>query len=332
MHLVITSQKPGTLDRWQRVFEGCADVSCQRGLRSETPVDAVLMAGLFAHGRYGGRPRFSEAEIRDNLRGDGWPALVVVPPTRPMAKDSQGNMAVHPDYADIQPAYFAATRCFQAIAEWNDTHEVPISSVEINLGLMNMDSPVDDSSARAFREAFGEYRERMRVTCVGHPSREAGSGPLEFTFSVAENQPPPPSGFDLGHVRVRGSEGEVSSRERAPDQAMMIHLSVTLLLDGVRSFLAGRDRVCESAAVDSSFSLKFARSKGGWVETSHAGVLVDRSTEKDLADALFRGADAFARATLPHLPPDDAGREDLEAALAEFEGFLGAIDGRVGPW
>ncbi|MFE6336250.1 hypothetical protein ACFVOK_24045 [Streptomyces sp. NPDC057798] len=161
MHIVITSQKTSTLDRWQRVFEGCADVTCRRGLRAESPVDAVLMAGLFAHERYGGRPSFSEAEVLENRRGDGWPDLVIVPPTRPMTKDSEGNWKVHADYADIQPAYFAASRSFQAIVDWNSTHEVSISAVELNLGLMNMDNPVDDSSARAFRSAFEEYRERL---------------------------------------------------------------------------------------------------------------------------------------------------------------------------
>lgn len=154
---------------------------------------------------------------------------------------------------------------------------------------------------------------------------------MEFTFSVAENQSPPPSGFDLVHICVRGSEGEASSRNRTPEQAMMSHLSVTLLLDGVRCFLDGRDRTYASVAVDSAFSLKFTRAKGGWVETSHEGVLVDRSAEKDLADALFRGADTFARATLRHLPPDDAGRQDLEASLAEFESFGDASVWRVGP-
>ncbi|MBC2908240.1 hypothetical protein [Streptomyces cupreus] len=161
MRLVITSQKTDTLDRWQRAFEGCAEVTCRRGPRAETPVDAVLMAGLFAHERYGGRPSFSEAEILQNRRGDGCPDLVIVPPTRPMAKDSDGNWKVHTDYADIHPARFAASRCFQAIVEWNSTQEVPISAVELNLGLMNMDNPVDDSSARAFRDAFEEHRERL---------------------------------------------------------------------------------------------------------------------------------------------------------------------------
>lgn len=45
--------------------------------------------------------------------------------------------------------------------EWNSTHEVPISTVELNLGLMNTDNPVDDSSARSFRDAFEEDRERL---------------------------------------------------------------------------------------------------------------------------------------------------------------------------
>ncbi|MGX1091852.1 hypothetical protein RKD47_002533 [Streptomyces albogriseolus] len=36
---------------------------------------------------------------------------------------------------------------------------------------------------------------------------------------------------------------------------MMICLSVTLLLDGLRRFLSGKERSYRSAAVDSSFSL-----------------------------------------------------------------------------
>ncbi|MGW7296574.1 MULTISPECIES: hypothetical protein [unclassified Streptomyces] len=148
---------------------------------------------------------------------------------------------------------------------------------------------------------------------------------MEFTFSVADDQQPPPSGFDLGHMDVRGSEGEASSRDRTPDQAMMIYLSLTLLLDGLRQFLTGRDRTYESAAVDSSFSLHFARRGDGLVETSHAGEVVDRSTEKELAGSVFRAAEQFGRTHLPGLPPDDAGREDLEASPAQFASTLARL-------
>ncbi|CCK28211.1 hypothetical protein BN159_3832 [Streptomyces davaonensis JCM 4913] len=86
---------------------------------------------------------------------------------------------------------------------------------------------------------------------------------MRFRFSVAENEQPPFSGFDLGHVDVWGSEGHATSRGGDQDQAMMIYLSLTLLLDGLREFLMDRSRGSyECAAVDSSFSLRFTRGRG----------------------------------------------------------------------
>ncbi|WP_254398756.1 hypothetical protein [Streptomyces sp. AC602_WCS936] len=108
---------------------------------------------------------------------------------------------------------------------------------------------------------------------------------VEFEFSVDENETPPSSGFDLGHIDVLGGEGAISSRDRGPDGAMMIYLSVTLLLDGLRRLLCGKERSYRSAAV----------------ETTYQGALVDRSP---------------AGAHLPLLPVDDEGREDLEHSLA----------------
>ncbi|MFF4549124.1 hypothetical protein ACFY1J_33640 [Streptomyces sp. NPDC001406] len=145
---------------------------------------------------------------------------------------------------------------------------------------------------------------------------------MEFEFSIDENEAPPPSGFDLGHMHVRGNAGAASSRNRTPDQAMMIYLSLTLLLDGLRRFLAGRDRVHTTSAVDSSFSLTFRRRKGDSVETVHAGAVVDRSSAKELATAVHTGAEGFASTHFPLLPADDAGRQDLEQSLAEFGAFL----------
>ncbi|MDN3252404.1 hypothetical protein ACFW4O_05925 [Streptomyces mutabilis] len=103
---------------------------------------------------------------------------------------------------------------------------------------------------------------------------------------------------------------------------MMTYLSVTLLLDGLRRFLSGKERSYSSAAVDSSFSLAFTRTGDGSVETSYQGVLVDRSPAEAVAAAVHAAAKRFAGEHLPLLPADDAGREDLEHALAEFERFL----------
>lgn len=154
MRLVVTSQKPQTLNRWQRVFANCVRVSCEQGLRSTEPVDAVLMSAIFALERYGGRPGTPYAQILENQRGDGWHGLIVVPPGRPLTTDSEGNQRVRKGYEDTPPAYFAASRSFQAIEEWNKAARRKIAVLEVNLPLMNMDNPVDDSSAMYFRAAL----------------------------------------------------------------------------------------------------------------------------------------------------------------------------------
>jgi hypothetical protein len=148
---------------------------------------------------------------------------------------------------------------------------------------------------------------------------------MEFEFSVDENETPPPSGFDLGHIDVRGSDGSVSSRDRGPGGAVMIYLTVTLLLDGLRTFLAGKARSYESTAVDSSFSLTFNRSRDGVIATSCRGSLVDRSSAAGVAAAVHAAAKRFADAHLEQLPSDDAGREDLEHSLAEFSRFMNRL-------
>ncbi|MFD9027511.1 hypothetical protein [Streptomyces parvulus] len=148
---------------------------------------------------------------------------------------------------------------------------------------------------------------------------------MEFEFSVDEAETPPPSGFDLGHMDVRGSNGSVSSRDRGLGGSMMIYLTVTLLLDGLRPFLAGKGRSYESAAVDSSFSLTFTRGRDGVVDTACRGSLVDRSPAADVAAAVHAAAKRFADAHLHQLPPDDAGREDLQHAVADFERFMDQV-------
>ncbi|MEV5955886.1 hypothetical protein AB0M11_19295 [Streptomyces sp. NPDC051987] len=168
----------------------------------------------------------------------------------------------------------------------------------------------------AFDAGRGEYMFQWgEGTALSRPT-------LSFEFSVAENVAPPPSGFDLGHMDVRGDRGAASSRDRTPDQAMMIYLSLSLLLDGLCRFLSGRARTFTTAAIDSSFSLTFRRRKDGSIETLHDGMVIDRSSAEDLASAVYTAAERFAGPRLPLLPEDDAGREDLEKSLAEFGEFM----------
>ncbi|MFD8431253.1 hypothetical protein ACFV1R_27020 [Streptomyces coelicoflavus] len=145
---------------------------------------------------------------------------------------------------------------------------------------------------------------------------------MKFEFSVDEDETPPLSGFDLGHIDVWGSDGVATTRDRGQGGGVMIYLTVTLLLDGLRTFLSGKSRSYESTAVDSSFSLTFTRVRDGSIEARCGGSLIDRSPAAGVAAALHVAAKRFADAHLGQLPPDDAGREDLQHSLADFERFM----------
>lgn len=151
---------------------------------------------------------------------------------------------------------------------------------------------------------------------------------MDFTFAVEDA--PPPSGFDLGHMTVRGSHGSATSRGHRPDQSMMVHLSLVLLLDGLRELLGRGRGSCSFGAVDSSFALHFHLAKDGTLVTragGSGGPVVDRSPAAAVAAELAVVAADFAGRTLPSLPPDDAAAQDLAASLADFTAALRA-DGR----
>ncbi|MEU3462438.1 hypothetical protein ABZ721_21190 [Streptomyces sp. NPDC006733] len=139
---------------------------------------------------------------------------------------------------------------------------------------------------------------------------------MRFVFSA--DDVPPPSGFDLGHMEVEGNLGVYSSRAQVPDQAMMIYVSVSLLLDGLRSLVEAGRGGYTFGGVDSSFSLKFSLTKDGTLTTRAPGTPVDRSDVRTVVAAVWAAAREFAAARLPGLPPDDAGRQDLEMSLAAF--------------
>jgi hypothetical protein len=103
-------------------------------------------------------------------------------------------------------------------------------------------------------------------------------------------------------------------------QAMVIHLSLVLLMDGLREFLpSDRPRVYRSHSVDSSFSLSFTRKKGGKVSVAQGNTVVGEVSANELVTAVRVAARSFADQHLGSLPETDAGAQDLRVSLSEFE-------------
>jgi hypothetical protein len=158
MDFIITSDSEQVLDTWRRGLGPGLSVELWQSHPRDVPADAVAVSGVFAFERYGGRPAAGEARILRNHRDDGYPALVVVPASRPAAIGPDGRPVVRPEYAGISPAYFGMSRALAALREWNRAGQEPrVDILLMPLALLGMDDPEDTgtpaSVGRALREA-----------------------------------------------------------------------------------------------------------------------------------------------------------------------------------
>ncbi|MFE9929910.1 hypothetical protein [Streptomyces sp. NPDC005533] len=137
---------------------------------------------------------------------------------------------------------------------------------------------------------------------------------VKFTLRPDQGDP---SGFELGDMRWSGELGKATSVGHVPDQGMMIHLSVVLLLDCLRKLVQGRTTTASFVGAGSSFQLTFRATKAGVGVTSASGrlALLSRTV---LAAAVLRAAEELADSTLEALPAPDGVRDDYTAALDEF--------------
>ncbi|MEU6703384.1 hypothetical protein [Streptomyces wuyuanensis] len=146
---------------------------------------------------------------------------------------------------------------------------------------------------------------------------------LTVTFTVRPGQGDP-NGFDLGDMVFEGELGTARSTGRVPDAGMMIYLSVTLLLDGLRQLLDDRRKVVHFTAVDSSFGLVFRRNKAG-ASVSSGSEVIARTSRSDLAEAVLAAAENLEASGVAALPGDDVGRADYVAALDAFRAVIPAV-------
>ncbi|MFE7585619.1 hypothetical protein ACFU5Y_29090 [Streptomyces gardneri] len=140
---------------------------------------------------------------------------------------------------------------------------------------------------------------------------------LKLTFTVRPGQGEP-SAFDLGDITCEGESGAVGSAGHAPDQGMMIHLSVPLLLDSLRPLFTGRQKTASFVGTGTSFRLDFRLDRKGTVSVSAQGTTVGTCGLEELADAVLRPAQEFTEKVLSTLPEEDGARSDVVASLERF--------------
>lgn len=144
-----------TLDAWQLLIPPGSTIEYRRGNPRSVSCDAVCMSGIYAFERYGGRPQSDRGQILDNLRNDGLPPLIVVPPSRPLQRAADGGMEVVPQFRSTSPAKYSMTHAVEAVKRWNErAHSVRIETLDVDLPLLGMDDPSDASTSRSVRDAL----------------------------------------------------------------------------------------------------------------------------------------------------------------------------------
>ncbi|MFB8382198.1 hypothetical protein [Streptomyces rubiginosohelvolus] len=159
MKFLITTLREPTLAVWQSVLPEDDHVEYRLASARAVDADALCIAGIYAFERYGGAPRNDVAQILDNLRNDGLPSLIIVPPSLPMVREADGTVTVHPDFEEVSPAYHAMARTGEAILRWNERDSgKSIHTVVVDLPLLGMDAPDDRktpcSARRAIHDTF----------------------------------------------------------------------------------------------------------------------------------------------------------------------------------
>lgn len=137
-------------------------------------------------------------------------------------------------------------------------------------------------------------------------------------FLLFETKDDEISGYNLGHINIGNEEKLVSSKNRRPDQSMMIFISIVSFLDGLRSFLTTNKDSFKFVGTDSSFSINFLKRKKSTVRVKVASEFEELITEADLIKCVYDACYKFYRRYEKKLSDSDPVKEDIAAALTEF--------------
>lgn len=165
--------------------------------------------------------------------------------------------------------------------------------------------------------------------CMGYPTTkalmmhvEATMLVIEFEIDTSEHESEH-DGYSLGDMTLSGRYGSLTSKGKAPDQSMMIFLSITLLLDGINALLdkhaSRRSSEFEFVAIDSSFNFTLREKSGAFIEIRNRPELIDLVPIREFIDALWSASHEFDKRYGKYLKEDNPAFDDWYNALGDFK-------------
>jgi hypothetical protein len=153
MKIFVTSRQQATLDLWSGLLSASTVIGFVNDSDRKVQADAIVMSGVWAFDRYGGSPSREVAQVFSNMKDDGLPQWIVVPPFRPIVKRSSGEFDIRDDFVNISPAYFGILESLRAARrEFGNC-----CTVEFNLPLLGMDDPRDSSTPSSVSDAIQKF-------------------------------------------------------------------------------------------------------------------------------------------------------------------------------
>lgn len=131
------------------------------------------------------------------------------------------------------------------------------------------------------------------------------------------------TGLSRGHLSIQGSHSSVTSKDRVPDQSMMIFISIVELLDGLRRFFSDtRSKSYKFIGADCSFQFTVKRVKENQFTLISDGQEIDTVTQTEIVQAIWKGVKSFLDCYQNQIDSTDTVANDLSSAVAEFREFF----------
>lgn len=169
LRLIIAENRPKFFSIWVEIFSNIQEVVVLDGdartLYGISDLDAELMRGIFAHERYGGKPKIGESQILNTKGESGMPSWVVTTASfaAHMEKRRQldGSLRVeiiqNEELLPEEEDYIVFSKVFESIKQFNKSQEPKIRKLGFDPRFLNFPRGELRKEVEAVRRAYIEY-------------------------------------------------------------------------------------------------------------------------------------------------------------------------------
>ncbi|MBE5871740.1 MAG: hypothetical protein E7294_10850 [Lachnospiraceae bacterium] len=140
---------------------------------------------------------------------------------------------------------------------------------------------------------------------------------MDIIFSIDEVDLNEITGFELGNISINKNELQCTSLNRIPDQSMMIFITISQLLNQIRSMIEKKEKTIIINGVDSSYWIKIQYVNNLFI-VSDDRCCIKKINPAELIETVYIAALKFWEKYGNHIESDSV-HFDFKNALEEYE-------------